>query len=83
MLAGTGALTPAGNPKKLSGIEDSCGLNAAAGLGTVEEAAFREQDTNCKAAGKPSVTIMTYPDIAAGARLVQSVEPICCRSTSP
>jgi polar amino acid transport system substrate-binding protein len=72
MVAATGALTPAGNPKKLSGIEDSCGLNAAAGLGTVEEAAFREQDTKCKAEGKPGVKIMTYPDIAAGARLVQS-----------
>ena len=72
MVAATGALTPAGNPKKLSGIEDSCGLNAAAGLGTVEEAAFREQDTKCKAEGKPGVNIMTYPDIAAGARLVQS-----------
>ena len=72
MVAATGALTSAGNPKKLSGIEDSCGLNAAAGLGTVEEAALREQDTKCKAEGKPSVNIMTYPDIAAGARLVQS-----------
>ena len=72
MVAATGALTSAGNPKKLSGIEDSCGLNAAAGLGTVEEAALREQDTKCKAEGKPGVNIMTYPDIAAGARLVQS-----------
>jgi polar amino acid transport system substrate-binding protein len=72
MVAATGALTPAGNPKKLTGIEDSCGLSAAAGLGTVEEAAFREQDTKCKAEGKPGINIMTYPDIAAGARLVQS-----------
>jgi polar amino acid transport system substrate-binding protein len=72
MVAATGALTQAGNPKKLSGIEDSCGLNAAAGLGTVEEAAFREQDTNCKAEGKPGVNLMTYPDVASGARLVQS-----------
>jgi polar amino acid transport system substrate-binding protein len=72
MVAGTGALTPAGNPKKLSGIGDSCGLSAAAGLGTVEEAAFREQDTKCKAEGKPGVNVMTYPDIAAGARLVQN-----------
>jgi polar amino acid transport system substrate-binding protein len=72
MVAGTGALTPAGNPKKLSGIGNSCGLSAAAGLGTVEEAALREQDTKCKAEGKPGVNIMTYPDIAAGARLVQN-----------
>jgi polar amino acid transport system substrate-binding protein len=72
MVAATGALTQAGNPKKLSGIEDSCGLNAAAGLGTVEEAAFREQDTKCKAEGKPGVNLMTYPDVASGARLVQS-----------
>jgi polar amino acid transport system substrate-binding protein len=72
MVAATGALTQAGNPKKLSDIEDSCGLNAAAGLGTVEEAAFREQDTKCKAEGKPGVNLMTYPDVASGARLVQS-----------
>jgi polar amino acid transport system substrate-binding protein len=72
MVAATGALTPAGNPKKLSGIEDSCGLSAAGGLGTVEEAALREQDTKCKGQGKPGINIMTYPDIAAGARLVQS-----------
>jgi polar amino acid transport system substrate-binding protein len=72
MVAATGALTPTGNPKKLSGIEDSCGLSAAGGLGTVEEAALREQDTKCKAQGKPGINIMTYPDIASGARLVQS-----------
>ena len=72
MVAATGALTSTGNPKKLSRIEDSCGLNAAAGLGTVEEAAFREQDTKCKAEGKPGVNLMTYPDVASGARLVQS-----------
>src|ERR1700757_4108715 len=72
MVAATGALTPTGNPKRLSGIEDNCGLSAAGGLGTVEEAALREQDTKCKAQGKPGINIMTYPDIAAGARLVQS-----------
>jgi polar amino acid transport system substrate-binding protein len=57
MVAATAALTPVGNPKKLSGIEDSCGLSAAASLGTVEEAAFREQDTKCKAEGKPAINI--------------------------
>jgi polar amino acid transport system substrate-binding protein len=57
MVAATRALTPVGNPKKLSGIDDSCGLSAAASFGTVEEAAFREQDTKCKAEGKPAINI--------------------------
>lgn len=72
MQAGTGALVQAGNPKKLSGMDDTCGTNAAAGLGTVEEAAFRKQDEKCKAEGKAGISIMTYPDMAAGTRLIES-----------
>lgn len=72
MQAGTGALTQAGNPKKITSIESTCGATAAAGLGTVEEAALKKEDEKCKAAGKPGVTVMTYPDLAAGIRLVQT-----------
>ena len=72
MQAGTGALTQVGNPKKITGIDQSCGTTYAVGLGTVEEVAIRKQDAACKAADKPGVTIMTYPDLASGLRLIQS-----------
>jgi polar amino acid transport system substrate-binding protein len=32
----------------------------------------RKQDAACKAEGKPAMTIMTYPDMASGIRLLQS-----------
>jgi polar amino acid transport system substrate-binding protein len=72
MQAGTGALTQFGNPKKIDSLSNACGATAAAGLGTVEEAALKSEDAKCKAAGKPGITVMTYPDLAAGVRLVQS-----------
>lgn len=73
MQAGTGALVAAGNPKKLSGFDDSlCGSTVAVGVGTVEEPQARAQDDKCKAAGKPGVVVMVFPDVAAGTRLVQS-----------
>ena len=72
MQAATGALTQAGNPKKITGMETSCGATYAVGLGTVEEVTAKKQDAACKAESKPGVTIMTYPDMAAGIRLVQS-----------
>lgn len=72
MQAGTGALTQAGNPKKITALDQSCGSVYAVGLGTVEEVAAQKEDATCKAAGKPGVTVMTYPDLASGIRLVQS-----------
>jgi len=53
--AGTGGLVKKGNPKNVKSMDDVCGLTAAAGLGTVEEAAFRDQGQKCVAAGKPAV----------------------------
>jgi polar amino acid transport system substrate-binding protein len=72
MQAATGALTQAGNPKKITGMDSSCGTTYAVGLGTVEEVAARKQDGICTSGGKPSMTIVTYPDMASGLRLVQS-----------
>lgn len=72
MQAATGALTQAGNPKRITSMEASCGATYAVGLGTVEEVAAKKQDTACKAESKPGIAIMTYPDMAAGIRLVQS-----------
>ena len=72
MQAATGALTQAGNPKKITGMEASCGTTYAVGLGTVEEVAAKKQDAACQAESKPAMTIMTYPDMASGIRLLQS-----------
>lgn len=72
MQAGTGALTQQGNPKKITAIDASCGTTYAVGLATVEEVAMHKQDDACKAAGKPGITILTYPDTASGSRLVQT-----------
>ena len=49
-----------------------CGNDVAVGLGTVEEAAMREKSQECTDAGKEPVRIKTYPDVAAGYRLVQN-----------
>lgn len=72
MQAATGAMTQAGNPKKISSMETSCGATYAVGLGTVEEVAAKKQDAECKAESKPGITIMTYPDMASGLRLIQA-----------
>ncbi|PYO57297.1 MAG: ABC transporter substrate-binding protein, partial [Candidatus Rokuibacteriota bacterium] len=72
MEAGTGGLVRKGNPKGIKSLGDACGMRAAAGLGTVEEAAFRDQSTKCTTAGKPAIQLVSYPDIAAGVRLIQN-----------
>jgi polar amino acid transport system substrate-binding protein len=72
MQAGTGAVVQAGNPKNINSMEDVCGMRAAAGLGTVEEAAFRDQSQKCTAANKPEVDLVTYPDLPGGMRLLQN-----------
>jgi polar amino acid transport system substrate-binding protein len=72
MIAGTGGLVKKGNPKHITSFADVCGLTGTAGLGTVEEAALRDQSKKCVAEGKKEINILTYPDIPAGTRLVQN-----------
>jgi polar amino acid transport system substrate-binding protein len=72
MIAGTGILTKKGNPKNIHSVADACGLTATAVLGTVEEAAFRDQSAKCQGAGKPAINILTAPDIPAATRLIQT-----------
>jgi polar amino acid transport system substrate-binding protein len=72
MQAGTGALSQAGNPKKLSGLADLCGTVVAVGVGTVEEPQVKKQSEDCKASSKSAIELMSFPDVAAGTRLVQS-----------
>lgn len=72
MQAGTGALTQPGNPKKITSMDTLCGTTAAVGVGTVEDPQVRAADQKCKSSGKPGINIMTFPDVAAGTRLVQT-----------
>jgi polar amino acid transport system substrate-binding protein len=68
--AATGFLVHAGNPKHVHSLDSLCGLNAAAGLGTVEEAAFHDQGKKCVSMGKPDINLVTYADLNAGVRQV-------------
>ena len=52
------------------GLDELCGNGTAVGLGTVEEAAMRSKSQECVDAGKEAIDIKTYPDMAAGFRLV-------------
>jgi polar amino acid transport system substrate-binding protein len=72
MIAATGGLVAKGNPKSIKSLNDVCGKRATAGLGTVEEAAFRDLSTKCVAAGKAEISIVTYPDLPGGTRLVSN-----------
>ena len=72
LLASTGGLVKAGNPKHVNALADVCGLRAAGGLGTVEEKLLRKTSDECLAAGKPALDIATYPDKPSGMRLVQT-----------
>jgi len=66
--AATGFIVHKGNPKGITTVETLCGLNAAAGLGTVEETAFRAQGNKCVKEGKPDISVATYNDITQGER---------------
>ena len=72
MQAATGALTQTGNPKNIVSLDDLCGNGTAVGLGTVEEAAMRDKSKECTDAGKKAIEIKTYPDMAAGFRLIKT-----------
>jgi polar amino acid transport system substrate-binding protein len=72
LVASTGGLVKAGNPRKISALSDTCGMRGAAGLGTVEETLLRKTSDECVAAGKAPLEIATYPDKPSGTRLVLS-----------
>ena len=72
LRAATGGMVQKGNPKHIMSLDDICGVRATAGLGTVEEAQFRQLSDKCVKDGKKAVEIVTFPDIPAGARLVMN-----------
>ncbi len=72
MHAATGGLVAKGNPKAIKSMDDTCGVRATAGLGTVEETEFRDQSKKCVADGKKPIDIVLYPDLPGGTRLIQN-----------
>ena len=66
----TSGVVQKGNPKKITGMDTICGLRATAGLGTVEEASFRETSANCVKAGKKPLDVFTYQEVSAGLRML-------------
>jgi polar amino acid transport system substrate-binding protein len=72
LIAATTGMVRKGNPRNIHSLDDVCGVRAAAGLGTVEEASFRQVSEKCVAAGKPPVEITTYPDRPSGVRMLQN-----------
>ncbi len=72
LRAATGGLVQKGNPKNIHSLDDVCGTRDTAGLGSTEEAVFRDLSKKCTDAGKQPIDIVTFPDIPAGARLVKA-----------
>jgi polar amino acid transport system substrate-binding protein len=68
LSAATDFLVHKGNPKHVTSLDSMCGLNAAAGLGTVEEAAFHDLGNKCVNAGKPDISLSTFTDPTQGNR---------------
>jgi polar amino acid transport system substrate-binding protein len=69
---GTAGIVKKGNPKRISSLEDTCGVRAAPILGTVEEVSFKEQSARCAAAGKPAIEVTPYPNAPATTRAIEN-----------
>lgn len=50
-----------GNPVGIKGRDDLCGRKVAVTLGGIQETYARQDSERCKAAGKPDVSVMTFP----------------------
>ncbi len=70
LTAATGALVAKGNPLNIKSLDDVCGKRATVGLGTVEEASFRDLSKKCATDGKKEISLVTYPDMPGGTRLI-------------
>jgi polar amino acid transport system substrate-binding protein len=66
MLAGSGMLVPAGNPKHVFDLGALCGLRVDVQKGTSQEAALREQSKRCKDVGLAEIKINAFPTDDAG-----------------
>jgi polar amino acid transport system substrate-binding protein len=62
MQIGNRVVVQAGNPKGITGRDDSlCGMTIAVTLGGIQESQARADDERCTAAGKDGINVMTLP----------------------
>jgi len=61
LTVGNEIVVQAKNPKGIKSREDMCGVMIAVTLGGFQEKLAREDDENCKKAGKPGTEVMTFP----------------------
>lgn len=59
--ASMGIIVQKGNPEKVEGIEDLCGLTVGTTKGTVQENALVAQQDKCKSDGDPELVLNLYP----------------------
>jgi len=50
-----------GNPRGIKGRDDLCGRSVAVTLGGIQENYARDDAEKCRAAGRPAMTVMTFP----------------------
>jgi polar amino acid transport system substrate-binding protein len=60
--AGTSFYTKAQGGTNVTGLADLCGKTVAVEKGTTQQNDATAQSAKCKAAGKPAVNVLTYPD---------------------
>ena len=60
--AGESFLVKASSSINIQTLNDICGLSVGVESGTTEQTDATTQDMACKSAGKPGVTVSTYPD---------------------
>jgi polar amino acid transport system substrate-binding protein len=72
MQAGTGGMAKPEKSSKINDITDLCGFTVGAPLGSVELEASKEQEKACSEANEDPLTIITFPMISDGVRLLNS-----------
>lgn len=65
LLVGNQIVVKQGNPKKIESRVSLCGLSVAAPVATVFEAAAKQASADCKAAGKPEVSLLSLAGTTA------------------
>lgn len=72
MLIGQQMVVRKGNPGNVQGRGDLCGRRVAVTLGGIQDTYARQDADACKAAGKPELTIMTFPGAQDAALAVRN-----------
>ncbi len=61
-----------GNPKKIDGVDTTCGLRISVQAGGSAEKVIKDQSDKCVTAGKPAVEVQSYKDQPQSILAVQS-----------